>query len=59
MGVLSLFKKHSGHQSGSVVEHLPSTQVVILGLLESSPTLSSLQGDFFCLCLCLSFISHE
>ena len=48
-----------GHLGGSVVEHLPSAQVMILG---SSPASGSLQGTCFslCLCLCLSlYVSHE
>ena len=44
---------NKGHLGGSMVEHRPSTQVVILG---SSPTSGSPQGVCFslCLCLCLS-----
>ena len=50
-----------GHLGGSVVEHLPSAQGVILGA-GSSPISSSLQGASFSLCLCPSlslWVSHE
>ena len=40
-----------GCLGGSVTEHLPLAQVVILG---SSPTWGSLQGAYFSLSLCLS-----
>ena len=58
------------HLGGSVVEHLPLAQVVILGVLGSSLALGSLQGErepagslllplqgacfSLCLCFCLS-----
>ena len=48
-----------GRLGGSVVEHLPSAQVVIPGLI---PALGSPWEACFslCLCLCLSFcVSHE
>ena len=51
-----------GRLGGSAVEHLPSAQGRDPGDLGSSPTLGSLHGACFslCLCLCLSLrVSHE
>ena len=57
-----MYVKNVGVPGWFVAEHLPSAQVVIPGVLGSSPTSGSPQGAcfFLCLflCLCLS-VSHE
>ena len=55
-------RKLGGHLSGSMVEHLPLAQVMILGSWDRVPTLGSPQGACFSLCLCLCLtpcVFHE